>query len=52
MCTHYRAPDEDPGISELKLGIGDLFRRDPWEPDVYPDYVAPIARADGDGVAV
>ncbi|KVR33730.1 hypothetical protein WK15_02015 [Burkholderia ubonensis] len=51
MCTNYRAPDEDPGISELKLGIGDLFRRDPWEPDVYPDYAAPIVCADGDGVA-
>lgn len=48
MCTHYRAPDEDPGISELKIGIGDLFRRDPWAPDVYPDYAAPVARADGD----
>ncbi|MBN3817712.1 SOS response-associated peptidase [Paraburkholderia sp. Se-20369] len=52
MCTNYRAPDEDPGISELKLGIGDLFRRDPWAPDVYPDYAAPIACADGDGLAV
>lgn len=31
MCTNYRAPDEDPGISELKIGIGNLFRRDPWE---------------------
>ncbi len=52
MCTHYRAPDEDPGISELKIGIGDLYRRDPWAPDVYPDYAAPLARADGDGLAV
>ncbi|MGU7775552.1 SOS response-associated peptidase family protein [Burkholderia sp. MR1-5-21] len=52
MCTNYRAPDEDPGISELKIGIGDLFRRDPWEPDVYPDYAAPIACAQGDGLAV
>ncbi|RQR54038.1 DUF159 family protein [Burkholderia sp. Bp9125] len=52
MCTNYRAPDEDPGISELKLGIGDLFRRDPWAPDVFPDYAAPIACADGDGLAV
>ncbi len=52
VCTHYRAPDEDPGISELKIGIGDLFRRDPWAPDVYPDYAAPVARADGDGLEV
>lgn len=52
VCTHYRAPDEDPGISELKIGIGDLYRRDPWAPDVYPDYAAPIARAAGDGLEV
>lgn len=52
MCTHYRAPGEDPGISELKIGIGDLYRRDPWAPDVYPDYAAPVACADGDGLAV
>ncbi|KVC52318.1 SOS response-associated peptidase family protein [Burkholderia stagnalis] len=52
MCTNYRAPDEDPGISELKIGIGDLFRRDPWKVDVYPDYGAPIVRADGDGADV
>jgi hypothetical protein len=41
--TNYQAPTEDMGISELKLGIGDLYRRDQWEPDVYPDYAAPIA---------
>ncbi|KUZ32985.1 SOS response-associated peptidase family protein [Burkholderia territorii] len=52
MCTNYKAPDEDPGISELRIGIGDLYRRDPWEPDVYPDYAAPIAWADGDGLGV
>ncbi|CAB3762478.1 hypothetical protein GQ57_11275 [Burkholderia sp. MSh2] len=52
MCTHYRAPDEDPGISELKIGIGDLYRRDPWQPDVYPDYPAPLVRAAGDGLEV
>lgn len=52
MCTNYKAPDEDPGINELKIGIGDLYRRDPWEPDVYPDYAAPIAWADGDGLSV
>ncbi|EKS9844489.1 SOS response-associated peptidase family protein [Burkholderia cepacia] len=52
MCTNYKAPDEDPGINELKIGIGDLYRRDPWEPDVYPDYAAPIVWADGDGLVV
>ncbi|RQR81454.1 MULTISPECIES: SOS response-associated peptidase family protein [unclassified Burkholderia] len=52
MCTNYKAPDADPGINELKVGIGDLYRRDPWELDVYPDYAAPIAWADGDGLGV
>ncbi|HDR9147384.1 TPA: SOS response-associated peptidase family protein, partial [Burkholderia vietnamiensis] len=52
MCTNYQAPGEDPGISELKLGIGDLYRRDPWDLDVYPDYAAPIAYAAGDGLEV
>nr|WP_249205780.1 SOS response-associated peptidase family protein [Burkholderia cenocepacia] len=36
----------------MKIGIGDLYRRDPWEPDVYPDYAAPIAWADGVGIGV
>ncbi|WP_321820903.1 MULTISPECIES: SOS response-associated peptidase [unclassified Burkholderia] len=48
MCTNYRAPNEDPGISELKLGIGDLYQRTPWEPEIWPDYAAPIVRAGGD----
>lgn len=53
MCTNYRAPNEDPGISELKLGISDLYRRDPWNQDVYPDYAAPIVcAAGGDAEAV
>ncbi|KVL62493.1 hypothetical protein WT01_00010 [Burkholderia cepacia] len=52
MCTNYKAPDEDPGINELKIGIADLYRRDPWEPDVYPDYAAPIAWADGGALGV
>lgn len=52
MCTNYRAPDDDPGISELKIGIGDLFRRDPWEIHAYADYGVPIVHADGDGAAV
>lgn len=52
MCTHYQAPDEDPGINELKIGIGDLFRRTPWKLDVWPDYPAPAVLPDGDGAAV
>ncbi|KVA71122.1 hypothetical protein WM36_02090 [Burkholderia ubonensis] len=46
MCTNYRAPDEGPGISELKIGIGDLYCRDPWDLEVYPDYGVPIVYAD------
>lgn len=52
MCTNYKAPDEDPGINELKIGIGDLYRRDPWELHVYPDYAAPIAYAAGEGLSI
>ncbi|KWD57253.1 SOS response-associated peptidase family protein [Burkholderia cepacia] len=52
MCTNYKAPNEDPGINELKIGIGDLFRRDPWDVDVWPDYRAPAILPDGDGSAV
>ncbi|KVZ79909.1 SOS response-associated peptidase [Burkholderia ubonensis] len=48
MCTNYRAPDEDPGFSELRLGLIDLWKRTPWEPEIWPDYAAPIVRADGD----
>ncbi|AJX32549.1 SOS response-associated peptidase family protein [Burkholderia oklahomensis] len=48
MCTSYRAPDEDPGISELRLGLIDLWKRTPWEPEIYPDYLAPtVAMIDG-----
>ncbi|NIE56451.1 MULTISPECIES: SOS response-associated peptidase family protein [unclassified Burkholderia] len=39
-------------MNELKIGIRDLYRRAPWEPDVYPDYAAPIASADGEGLGV
>ncbi|MFL9876727.1 SOS response-associated peptidase family protein [Paraburkholderia megapolitana] len=46
MCTNYRAPDEDPRISELKIDIGKLWRHAPWKVDVYPDYNAPIMTAD------
>ncbi|RBL67824.1 DUF159 family protein, partial [Pseudomonas sp. MWU13-2625] len=52
MCTNYKAPNEDPGINELKIGIGDLFRRAPWDVDVWPDYRAPVVLPDGDGSAV
>ncbi|RQS30251.1 DUF159 family protein [Burkholderia sp. Bp8992] len=44
MCTNYRAPDEDPGLSELKIGLGDLWREKPWEREIYTDYLAPIVR--------
>ncbi|AOJ06506.1 SOS response-associated peptidase [Burkholderia mayonis] len=52
MCTNYRSPTEDPGISELRISIGDLYRRMPWKPEVYPDYEAPIVRMiDGEQTA-
>ncbi|MCS3394127.1 SOS response-associated peptidase [Burkholderia thailandensis] len=49
MCTNYRAPSEPEGFSELKLPVlHDLWRRTPWDPEVYPDYLAPIvAMVDG-----
>ncbi|AOJ84231.1 hypothetical protein WS86_27095 [Burkholderia savannae] len=47
MCTIYRSPTEDPGMSELRISIGDLYRRTPWDPEVYPDYAAPIVRMVG-----
>lgn len=49
MCTNYRAPSEPEGLSELKLpALRDLWRRTPWDPEVYPDCLAPIvARVDG-----
>ncbi|KGX12667.1 hypothetical protein X986_2661 [Burkholderia pseudomallei] len=48
MCTNYRAPDEEPGISELRLGLIDLWKITPWEPEIYPDYLAPtVAMIDG-----
>lgn len=49
MCTNYRAPSEPEGFSELKLPVlRDLWRRTPWDPEVYPDYLAPIvAMVDG-----
>ncbi|VWB15342.1 gp33 [Burkholderia lata] len=49
MCTTYRAPGEEVGLSELRIdNFGDLFRRTPWKLDVYTDYPAPIiAHVDG-----
>ncbi|CAJ3421977.1 gp33 [Burkholderia pseudomallei] len=49
MCTQYRAPDEDPGLSELRISLGDLWRRTSWEQEVYTDYLAPIVRMRDDG---
>ncbi|HDR8936247.1 SOS response-associated peptidase [Burkholderia vietnamiensis] len=52
MCTNYRAPDEEPGISELRIdSFADLYRRTPWKPEIFRDYLAPIVRADGDAAA-
>lgn len=48
MCTNYRAPGEEPGIGELRIGLTDLRRRKPWEPEIRPDYAAAIVRAVGD----
>lgn len=48
--SNYRAPGEDPGISELRLGLIDLWKRTPWEPEIWPDYAAPIVRAVGDDI--
>ncbi len=46
MCTNYRAPGEDPGQSELRIDLGELWRRTPWDPEVYPDRAAPIVTAE------
>ncbi|PRH49785.1 SOS response-associated peptidase family protein [Burkholderia multivorans] len=43
MCTNYRAPGEEAGLSELKINnFRDLYRWTPWKPEIYPDYDAPI----------
>ncbi|WP_175994470.1 SOS response-associated peptidase family protein [Burkholderia vietnamiensis] len=49
MCTHYIAPGEDPGLSELRIdNFTDLYRWTPWKPEIYQDYDAPIvASIDG-----
>ncbi|KVD94626.1 hypothetical protein WS63_02970 [Burkholderia stagnalis] len=49
MCTNYRAPHEDFELRELKIAsLADLYRRTPWPPEIYQDYLAPIV-ADVDG---
>lgn len=49
MCTNYRAPHGDFELRELKIAsLGDLYRRTPWQPEIYQDYLAPIV-ADVDG---
>lgn len=50
MCTNYRAPGEESGLSELKIdNFSDLYRRAPWKDEIWPDYLAPIVRAAGGG---
>ncbi|WP_186121508.1 SOS response-associated peptidase [Burkholderia gladioli] len=50
MCAHYRAPNESEEFSQLKLPfLGPLYDREPWKQEIYPDYLAPIVRAAGDG---
>ncbi|WP_186033538.1 SOS response-associated peptidase [Burkholderia gladioli] len=50
MCTNYRAPNEPEEFSQLKLPfLGPLYDREPWRQEIYPDYLAPIVRAAGDG---
>ncbi len=49
MYTHYRAPNEPEELNQLRLPLlGPLYEREPWKPEVYPDYLAPIVRAAGD----
>ncbi|WP_260428220.1 hypothetical protein [Burkholderia sp. Bp9031] len=49
MCTNYRAPGEESGLSELRIdSFVDLYRWTPWKPEIYQDYDAPIvASIDG-----
>lgn len=50
MCTNYRPPNEPQEFSELRLPLlGSLYEREPWKQEIYPDYLAPIVRAAGDG---
>ncbi|WP_042626564.1 SOS response-associated peptidase [Burkholderia plantarii] len=49
MCANYRAPNEPAGFSDLKLPmLGPLYDHEPWRAEIWPDYLAPIARAAGD----
>jgi putative SOS response-associated peptidase YedK len=46
MCTNYRAPDKDPGFSELKLNVlRELWDREPWRSEIFQDYFGPIVTA-------
>ncbi|MBU9173963.1 SOS response-associated peptidase [Burkholderia gladioli] len=50
MCTHYRTPNELEELNQLRLPLlGPLYEREPWKQEIYPDYLAPIVRAAGDG---
>lgn len=52
MCNRYRAPNEPQEFSELKLPLlGPLYDREQWKHEIYPDYLAPIVRADGDSAS-
>ncbi|WP_334043662.1 SOS response-associated peptidase family protein [Burkholderia ambifaria] len=39
MCTNYRAPGEEAGMSELRV---DWSRLGEWDKEVYRDYLAPV----------
>ncbi|MGV0128600.1 SOS response-associated peptidase [Burkholderia gladioli] len=37
-------------MNQLRLPLlGPLYEREPWKQEIYPDYLAPIVRAAGDG---
>ncbi|WP_431823125.1 SOS response-associated peptidase family protein [Burkholderia sp. F1] len=43
MCTNCRSPHEEFELRELKINnLRDLYRRVPWKPEIYQDYLAPI----------
>lgn len=52
MCINYKVFDEDLGINELKIGIGDLFCCELWDVDVWFDYCVLVIFLDGDGLFV
>ncbi|MDW9235383.1 hypothetical protein C7S16_4802 [Burkholderia thailandensis] len=44
LPSNCRAPSEPEGFSERELpALCDPWRRTPWNPEVYPDYLALIA---------